>query len=79
MVEEPVYWQVSFGKFTPKKFYLMCDLSGLQPAFFNTISGLNVYTVINAGVLLTRYLAEQKAAGTPVLYEDGTEMRTDDY
>lgn len=76
---QPKNWLVNYGKFDAKKFYLLCDLSGLRPVYFNSDPPTYVYqTGLNAGILLTRYLAEQKAAGTPVLYEDGSEMRTDD-
>jgi hypothetical protein len=74
----PLY---SIGKFTPKKFYLTCELAGLDPTWF--IGEIETYehvaTGFYAATLLGRHLEEQRAAGTPVLYEDGTEMRIDDY
>lgn len=84
---EPEQWNpFSYGKFTPKKLLLICELGGVEPAWFltyNTLSSAEQSLFIAKrnymGVLLQRYLLQQQNAGTPVLYEDGTEMATDDY
>lgn len=78
LVAKPVVWPYFYGKFSPRKFFLLCELGNMEPISFSSTTLYNQYAAMNAAALLERYLAEQKAAGTPVLYEDGTEMKVQD-
>lgn len=75
---QPKGWYVPFlGVFTPKKFFLMCDLMDLEPAMFNQslgAVGLAISDVQYYQNFMKRYLADQKASGNTIYEEDGTEM-----
>ncbi|MGE8342569.1 MAG: DUF4843 domain-containing protein [Flavobacterium sp.] len=75
---QPISWQPgTFGVFTAKKLFLMCDLMNLEPEMFNlptTAPGLSIPEVLYYGSFMKRYLADQKANGNTIYEEDGKEM-----
>lgn len=75
---QPIGWYVPYlGAFTPKKFFLMCDLMHLEPTMFNNklgSAGLGISDVKYYESFMQRYLADQKAAGNTIYEDDGTEM-----
>jgi hypothetical protein len=77
-LSQPKGWVVGFfGTFSPKKFFLMCDLMHLDPTIFNSSPGgvgLSIPEIQYYQSFMKRYLAEQKAAGNTVYEENGTEM-----
>lgn len=88
ILTKPDYWyEFMFGRFTKKKMDLVCELGNIDPAFLNngdagTPPGTRDFTtkLSYLSELLKQYLLAQKAAGTPVYYEDGvTEMVTNDF
>lgn len=83
---EPAGWWYYFGKFSAKKMGIICQLAGIEAEWLNAgtpdepLNSPKFQTkTIYYAQLLNEYLLRMKYAGTPVLYEDGTEMRTDDY
>ena len=76
-VQLPGYETGYFGPFSEKKMKLMLEVLGLDISDFNEKMP---YTRARAlGQQFDRYLKEQKAAGTPVLEDDGTEMTAGEY
>jgi hypothetical protein len=75
---QPIGWQPgSFGVFTAKKFFLMCELMNLEPEMFNQTQGspgLSIPEVLYYASFMRRYLADQKAEGNTIYEEDGKEM-----
>ncbi|MDP5199460.1 DUF4843 domain-containing protein [Flavobacterium sp. DG2-3] len=75
---QPLGWYVPYlGVFTAKKFFLMCDLMGLQPSMFNQklgAPGLAIADINYYQNFMKRYLADQKASGNIIYEEDGKEM-----
>ena len=75
---QPISWQPgTFGVFTAKKLFLMCDLMNLEPEMFNlptSAPGLSIPEVLYYGSFMKRYLADQKANGNTIYEEDGKEM-----
>lgn len=74
----PIGWfSASFGVFTAKKFFLMCDLMNLEPEMFNQplgSAGLSIPDTQYYQNFMKRYLADQKASGNTIYEEDGNEM-----
>lgn len=74
----PKGWYAYYvGKFTAKKFLLMCDLLHLDPIMFDAplgSPGIGSADYIYYSAFMKRYLADQKAAGNTIYEEDGTEM-----
>lgn len=73
ILKQPKYWlDYYLGPFSRKKLYLMSDILGI------TIDKLDVSAsvaeLVFYGKFMQRYLNEQKAAGTPILEDDGTPM-----
>lgn len=65
------------GKYSAKKFLLMCDLLNLDPSVFSMTYGSNPLTAgdyLYYGVFMRRYLQDQKASGNTIYEDDGTEM-----
>ncbi|MBD0833450.1 DUF4843 domain-containing protein [Aestuariibaculum sediminum] len=77
ILTEPAIWS-SFmgyylGDFSPKKLYLFAEVNGIPvPNYDEEQADLNSFFAY--GKVFKNYLADQKAAGTPVLEEDGSEM-----
>lgn len=81
----PVGWYYFWGKFSPKKMDIICSLGHFTPLFLNNGSAdmpLNSvqFSAMQSNMvnLLSLYLQQQKLAGTPVYYEDGTLMAIND-
>ncbi|MHA4807341.1 DUF4843 domain-containing protein [Flavitalea flava] len=72
---QPRIWNEAvlfFGTFSPKKLRLISAVTGIP---LNTLSTGNSYPMWGFWATMTnRYLLDQKAAGTPVLEDDGTPM-----
>lgn len=75
---QPKGWFVPYyGTFSEKKFFLMCDLIGLDPVIFDQNPGSPGLSVSEMGYyqnFMRRYLADQKAAGNTIYEENGSEM-----
>lgn len=76
-VQLPGYAKGHFGEFSEKKMKLLLELSGMTLNDFSEKLPLTVTKSL--GQKLDRYLIEMKAKGTPVLEDDGTEMKSGDY
>lgn len=71
------FYATYFGTFSVKKIFLICEQTGLPLNFYLAVlpnltgtAELQVWAVS-----ISRYLADQKAAGKTVYEEDGTEMK----
>lgn len=75
---QPMGWFDPFlGKFSAKKFFLMCDLLNLDPAIFKQrpgSPGIGIADLQYFQNFMKRYLADQKASGNTIYEENGTEM-----
>lgn len=75
-LNQPTGWFVGFlGAFSPKKFFLMCDLIDLEPSMFNNklgSVGLSTPEIQYYQNFMKRYLADQKASGNTIYEADGT-------
>lgn len=71
------YYSTYFGTFSVKKIFLIHDLTGAPLNFYLAISPeLTASAQLQVwAVSISRYLADQKAAGKTVYEEDGTEMK----
>lgn len=76
-VQLPGYQTGYFGPFSEKKMKLLLELSGLELNDFSEKLSLTYAKTL--GQKLDRYLAEMRAKGTPVLEDDGEEMKAGDY
>lgn len=77
IISQPIGWSAILGTFSPKKFFLMCDLLHLQPSLFNQKTGsigLTTAEFVYYDNFMKRYLADQKASGNTVYEDNGTEM-----
>jgi hypothetical protein len=75
--EQPKYWYVPYvGTFSRKKVYVMSQVLGLTPQQISdvTSSSTSLGTENYYGRTVQIYLNQQKAAGTPVLEDDGSAM-----
>ncbi|MFV0541178.1 MAG: DUF4843 domain-containing protein [Aestuariibaculum sp.] len=80
ILTEPKYWFILknyLGDFSAKKLYLFAELNGISVPNYNELP--NISTFLAQVRILKTYLAQQKAAGTPILEEDGTEMKLGPY
>lgn len=73
VLARPKYWLDAYlGTFTRKKYYLMCAMLEIPLDKMNT--SVTIPETVYYGKFMQRYFNEQKANGTPILEEDGTEM-----
>ncbi|GAA4298700.1 DUF4843 domain-containing protein [Aestuariibaculum suncheonense] len=76
MLVEPALWSrfmiYYLGDFSAKKLYLFAEVNGIPVPNFDEGADLNAFFA--QVKVLKNYLIDQKAAGTPVLEEDGSEM-----
>lgn len=76
-VQLPGYTTGYFGPFSEKKMALILEVLDLDISDFN--EEMPYARARALGQQFDRYLKEQKAAGNPVLEEDGSEMTAGDY
>jgi hypothetical protein len=73
ILSKPKYWLDAYlGTFTRKKLYLMSAMLDIPLDKLNNT--ITVAEVVYYGKFMQRYFNEQKAAGTPILENDGTLM-----
>lgn len=75
LTKEPETWSESkFGKFSPAKFILICDVAKISRVNFVDRTYMSPGRVSITAQVVQNYLNERKASGDPVFEEDGTEM-----
>ncbi|MBD8487749.1 DUF4843 domain-containing protein [Echinicola sp. CAU 1574] len=73
VLQQPEDWfEPYLGKFSSKKFFLMVDVLGFDPLIYTGDVALSKSQYF--GVVMKRYLDQQKALGNTIYEEDGTEM-----
>lgn len=79
MLEPPTTWrEYQLGTFTSKKFQTICDVMRISRTQFITPSYMTIGRLNFVASYMKDYLQRMKDAGTPVLEEDGTEMKMGD-
>jgi len=73
ILKKPTRWlDGSFGTFTRKKLFLMCEFLNITPGFID--ASISIAESSAYGKLMQRYLIDEKLAGRTVYEDDGQEM-----
>ncbi|SMC87360.1 DUF4843 domain-containing protein [Pedobacter nyackensis] len=76
IIKKPALWNDAYwGTFSRTKLFFMCEFLEIDPKYLDTGSSIALAEFSVFGKIVKRRLDELKAAGTPVLEDNGSEMK----